>query len=83
VVVLLRNRWNVGLMVTQAVLEVLGMICLYFVVFVPVFNHINPDLVSIAEIAVIIPAVLALISRGSKVVGLLNYGRPLRAKRNG
>ena len=85
VVVLLRNRWNLGLMLVQAVLEVLGLICLYFVVFVPVFNHINPDLVNVAEIIVIIIAVLSLLSRGSKLVGLLNYqsATPLKAKRNG
>ena len=73
VVVLLRNRWTIGLMLTQAVLEVFGMICLYFVVLLPILTRVNPNLANVAEIIVIILAVLNLLNRGSKLVGLLNY----------
>src|SRR5690606_32411728 len=80
--VLLRNRWNIGLLLSQTVLEVFGMICLYFVVLVPLLTRINPDLVGVAEIIVIILAVLSLLNRGSKLVGLLNYRQaaPLKVR---
>jgi hypothetical protein len=82
VLVLLRNRWSVGLMLTQAVLEVFGMICLYFVVFLPLFTHINPQLADVAQIIVIVITVISLLNRGSKLVGLLNYQKasPLKVK---
>jgi hypothetical protein len=83
VVVLLRNRWRLGLMLVQGLLEVVGAICLYFVLFLPIFNHINPDLANLAEIIVIILAVLMLLSRGSKLVGLLNYRQPLQVRNSG
>lgn len=83
VVVLLRNRWSLGLMLVQGLLEVVGAICLYFVLFLPIFNHINPDLANLAEIIVIILAVLMLLSRGSKLVGLLNYRQPLQVRNSG
>lgn len=78
--VLLRNRWSVGLMLAQMVLEVFGLICLYFVVLVPVFTRINPDLINAVEIIVIVLAILALLSRGSKIAALLNYGKPSRGR---
>lgn len=84
VVVLLRSRWNIGLVLAQVVLEVFGVICLYFVVFVPVFTRINPNLINVAEIIVILLAILSLLNRGSKLVGLLNYqhAAPRKIKNN-
>lgn len=76
-----RNRWSSALWMTQTVLEVAGMICLYFVVYRPLLEQVmatNPSLFgspveSIPEIIVIFTAMLALVSRGSKLVQFWNY----------
>jgi hypothetical protein len=77
--VLRRNRWSVGLWLTETVLEVFGMICMYFAVLKPIFEHIvttNPSLSfidSAPELIAIGYAVITLIGRGSRLVKLWNY----------
>lgn len=81
--VLWRERWNVALWLTETILEVFGMICLYFVVYGPLFKRILATVPSLAnvpafenlpEIIVILGALLTLTTRGSKLVALLNDG---------
>lgn len=94
--VLRRNRWSVGSWLTQTVLEVIGVVCMYFVVYAPVFAHIIPTIPALnnvpfidrgAEIIVVITAVSTLVSRGSKLVKLWNYRNsstpPFTVKTNG
>ncbi len=80
--VLRRNRWGVGLWLTQTVLEVFGMVCLYFAVLEPIFERIltaNPTLIdmpiigSAPEIIAVSYAVVTLVGRGSRLVKLWNY----------
>jgi hypothetical protein len=77
--VLRRNRWNIGLWVTQSILELFGMVCLYFVIYKPVAERIiedNPSLAGIAslpEIIVVVTAVITVLGNGTKLVGLLSY----------
>ena len=78
IIVLQRNRWSLFLWVLETVLEVFGMICAYFVIYQPLFNRLletAPDLANlpVAEIVVVLPAVITLIGRGSKVVAMWNY----------
>ncbi len=80
--VLARNRWGVGAWLLQTLLEVFGMICLYFVLYLPVFERLaaaNPDILntpviaSMPQILVVITAVGTLVSRGGTLVRLWNY----------
>jgi hypothetical protein len=70
--VLRHNCWNGGLLLAQTLLEVGGLICLYFAVLVPVFARldINPDL---PELIAIILAVITLLTKGAKLARLWNY----------
>ncbi len=77
--VLWRNRWGVGLWLIQTVLEILGVIGLYFVLYEPIFTHLilpNPSLAAIpfidqgAKIIAVISAVGTLVSKGSNLVRL-------------
>ena len=81
--ILRRKRWSVGLWTAETVLEVFGVVCLYFVLFKPIFERIiadNPSLVdlpvisSAPEIIAIGSALITLLSRGSRLVRLLTYG---------
>lgn len=74
--VLRRNRWGVGTWLVETVLEMIGIISLYFVVTKPLFEQIitaTPPLDSIPEIIAISYAVIMLLTRGTKLVRLWNY----------
>jgi hypothetical protein len=82
VYVLRRNRWSVATWTLETVLEVIGVIALYFAVFQPFFNSLyaaNPELAdmpvigNLAELFAISYGVLMLISRGVTLVRLWNY----------
>jgi hypothetical protein len=66
-----RNRWTVPLWITETILELLGMICLYFVVYEPLAAlSTSPLIQSLPEILVIFTALVTLLSKGSKLVGM-------------
>jgi hypothetical protein len=80
--VLRRNRWSAAMWLTETILEVFGMVCLYFTVYEPLLGRIVatvpslakvPVIDSIPESIVILTAVITLVARGSKLLGLLNY----------
>lgn len=84
--VLRRKRWGVGSWVLQSLLELFGFVCLYFVLFKPIFERIvadNPSLVdmpvigSAPEIVAVGFALLTLLGRGSRLVRLLTYSSPI------
>jgi len=85
--VLRRNRWNAALWLTETCLEVFGMICLYFVAYEPLLARLLADIPGLAnvpaidsapEIVVVIGALITLIGRGSRLVGLWRErGSPL------
>lgn len=78
-----RNRWSASLWLTQTVLEVIGVICLYFAIAKPLFERVladNPTLSSGLPILASAPEILAigygvvtLLARGSKLIRLWNY----------
>lgn len=86
-VVLRRNRWSAGLLITEALLEVAGLIPLYFAVLLPFFERHNPELRDLAEVIAVVLAIITLLTKGAKVVRLWNYtdnGAPsLKAKHDG
>jgi hypothetical protein len=79
-----RNRWNAALWLTQIVLDVFGTICLYFAVIKPLFERVLADnptlnsslpiLSSVPEIITVGYAVITLLSQGSRLIQLWNYG---------
>jgi hypothetical protein len=74
--ILRRSRWNVALWITETLLELTGMICLYFVIYEPLvqrFVPTTPALADLPEILVIFTAVITLIGKGSKLIALWNY----------
>ena len=76
-VVLRRNRWNSGLWLTEMILEMVGVICLYFVLYRPLvesFIQSNPALgdIHMAEIIAVISGVLSLLNNGTRLIRLLN-----------
>jgi len=80
--VLRRNRWNIGLVLTETALELLGTVGLYFAVFDPLAERIftsNPSLTNIPfaesapEIIAIVMAVPLLISQGGKLIKMWGY----------
>ncbi len=82
VLVLRRKRWNVGLWLTETVVEMFAMVCAYFVVSKPFVEHILVTVPQVADIAVVrqLPeiilissVVISLVSRGVKLVKLWNY----------
>ncbi len=86
--VLRRNRWSAGLILTETVLEVAGLIPLYLVVLQPFLAHVGDgSLGDLAEIVAIVLAFITLISKGAKLARLWNYddnGTPsLKPKHNG
>jgi hypothetical protein len=89
------NRWTAALYLIQTILEVFGMICLYFMFYTPVFARLTaatpalanvPFINSIPQILVIITALSTLAIRGSRLVALWNYrdgaDLPMTAKPN-
>jgi hypothetical protein len=80
--VMRRNRWNVTLWVMETILELFGMIGLYFVIYEPLLARILiavPSLANVSfidnvpEIIVVITALITLVGRGSRLVALWNY----------
>jgi hypothetical protein len=81
-IVLRRNQWGIGSWLIETVLEVFGMVCLYFAIFVPLFQRAildDPGLVSrpiissAPELIVIGMALITLLGRGARLVRLWGY----------
>jgi hypothetical protein len=96
VLVLRRNRWSIASWLIETVLEVFGMVCLYFAVLGPFFQRlltVNPSLTSWPlsdrwpQIIAVSFAVITLLGRGSRLVKLWNYRQsatpPFTVKTNG
>lgn len=80
--VLRRNQWNVALQLTQFLLELVGMICLYFVLYLPLTERILtavpalnnlPFVGSLPEILVVLSAIITVTGEGSKLLRLWNH----------
>lgn len=76
--VLRRDRWGVGSWLIETVLELIGSVCLYFVLYQPLYARLItavPALtdVPLPEILVVIGAIGTLVRRGSRLVKLWNY----------
>lgn len=80
--VLHRNRWSVGLLLTQTILELFGIVCLYFVVFEPIYQRLivaAPQLANVPflsqgpEIIAASMAIVTLLGDGAKLIRLWNY----------
>ncbi len=80
-ITLIRDFWSAGFWAAQTVFEVLGMVCLYFVLYKPILERLliaNPSLadlvwvVNAPEIIVAVGAIITLLGRGSKLVKLWN-----------
>jgi hypothetical protein len=56
--VLRRNRWSAGLLLTEALLEVAGLIPLYFAVLLPFIERLNPELRDIAEVIAVVLGII-------------------------
>lgn len=87
-VVLWRNRWDYRLWALETAMEVFGSICLYFVLYTPLFGRLvvaHPDIATtpvlntLPQLVVVTGAVLTLISRGAKLVALWRGQRGLTA----
>lgn len=77
-----RNRWGIWTWFSETLLELVGMICLYFVLYLPLYERLviaNPALenlpfgANVPEIIVILSAILTLTTRGATLVKLWNY----------
>lgn len=79
VLVLRRKRWNVALYAIETVLEVFGMVCLYFAILVPAFDRLVMDqphlsfLGILPEIIAVGGALTTLFNRGGVLVRLWGY----------
>lgn len=77
-VVLRRNRWTASLWLTETLLEVFGIVCLYFVFYKPIAERIIiaiPALenVPLAEMVALVTGISTLVTRGSKFAKLWTY----------
>lgn len=79
--VLRRNSWNAALWLLQTLLEIVGVICLYFVLYLPIFDRIvastpaladTPLIGSAPEILVVLSAVSTLVRRTPRLLRLWN-----------
>lgn len=77
-----RNQWNTTLWLAQTLFELIGSICLYFVLYQPALNLIvasHPDIqglplmMRIPEILVTLTAIGTLFGRGKRAMRLVNY----------
>jgi hypothetical protein len=73
-----RNHWTMASWLLQAVLQMVGVVSLYFVLWRPLFERLvqsNPALgdVSLAEIIVVISGILTVLNEGSHLVKLWTY----------
>lgn len=77
--VLRRNRWSIGAWLVQSGLELLGIFCLYLVLFKPLVERIvatNPALAGITALPEILAAgmgIMTLIGKSSTLVRLWSY----------
>lgn len=80
--ILRRKRWSVATWLIETVLEVFGAVCLYFVLYKPIFERMvadNPSLIdlpvigSAPEIITIGFSLIILLGRGARLVRLLTY----------
>ncbi|MAS35529.1 MAG: hypothetical protein CL610_16070 [Anaerolineaceae bacterium] len=74
-IVLRRNYWGPVLWLTETVLEVAGAVCLYFVLYQPIFERIVVAVPALADAPipqsiVVISAVVTLVTHGIKLVQL-------------
>lgn len=89
--VLRRNRWTISLWLTQTMLELFGLVCLYFVLYQPLTTRLiaavpslaeAPVVASIPEILVVLTAVITLLGKGSKLVNMWNARSPAPSMTN-
>jgi hypothetical protein len=89
VIVLRRNRWTSGLWLFETVVEVIGAVCLYFAVYVPIVERVSMTVPSLNEtgwldkgvaLLAALSATGTLIGRGRKLIQLWNYGRDRKVK---
>lgn len=64
-----RNRWTAGLSLAQLVIELFGVVCLYFVLYKPLLDRIG----WVPEIAAFITAVMMVVDEVPTLVKLLAY----------
>jgi hypothetical protein len=92
--VLRRNRWGSSIWFIETALEVFGHMCLYFVLYRPLFQRFAaafpafatlPVIDKLPEILAIGLSVLTLVSRSGKLVSLWNYSPspPMLQKQKG
>lgn len=81
-VALWRNRWTAGLWLLETVLEVVGTVGLYFVLYRPLFERLvaaNPGLMDVPvvqqlpEILAALTVISTVVSRGGRALRLLNH----------
>jgi hypothetical protein len=75
-----RSRWTAGTWLAETLLEVFGAICLYFVLYQPIFARVVASNLSltdapIPQIITIITAIITLLGRGNRQVKLWNYAK--------
>lgn len=80
--VLRRHRWNAELWLIETVLELSGIVCLYFVLYQPIFERIRiavptlntlPFVAHVPEIVAILTAASTLITKSGRFLKLWNY----------
>jgi hypothetical protein len=78
-IVLRRNRWSAGMWLAQTLLELIGVVCLYFVLYEPVFERLVvsspafgslPFVGSTGEVITVLSAILNLLGNGRQLVRL-------------
>lgn len=81
-ILLRRNRWSISLWLTETLLEAVGVVSMYFVVYKPIIERILvavPTLANVpfsdkaAEIIAIASAISTLATKGNKLIKLWNY----------
>jgi len=77
--VLRRNRWSAVMWLAQTLLELIGVVCLYFVLYEPVFERLVvaspafgslPFANNIGEVLAVLSAIVNLLGNGRKLVRL-------------
>jgi hypothetical protein len=83
-IVLRRNRWNVLLWVIETMLELVGVVVLYFVLYEPLFRRLaevspelrnTPVISDVPEILVVLSAFFTLVSGNNRLLKLINLRR--------
>jgi len=82
VLVLRRNRWGFWLWLTETLLELFGVVCLYFVLYQPIYQPIMTAIPALSNIpfienapviVAVISAIITIIARTGKLISLWNY----------